>query len=62
MSNSYESDITIFIREYNKTHPSLREQQVDGRLILWDKRIETDLIKDFELSRVSQKPYVYQAD
>ncbi|AGF48605.1 conserved hypothetical protein of the DUF3460 family [Candidatus Kinetoplastibacterium oncopeltii TCC290E] len=62
MSKSYESDITFFIREYNKNNPLLRKQQVDGRNILWDRKLETDLLKEFDLSRVSQKSYVYQTD
>lgn len=62
MSNSYESDITLFLKEYKRTHPLLRKQQVDGRGILWDRKIKVDLMKEFDLSRVSQKPYVYQTD
>ncbi|AGF49326.1 DUF3460 family protein [Candidatus Kinetoplastidibacterium galati] len=62
MSNSYESDITLFLRKYNKTHPLLKKQQIDGRQRLWDRKIEIDLLKEFDLSKVSQKPYVYQTD
>ena len=33
----YESELTIFMREYLEKHPEERESQRKGRAVWWDK-------------------------
>jgi len=37
MSKMYESDLTIFMREFLKQHPEEVDSQRKGRAIWWDK-------------------------
>ncbi|AGF47909.1 DUF3460 family protein [Candidatus Kinetoplastidibacterium crithidiae] len=62
MSNQYESEITIFLRNFKQSNPDIALKQYAGRAILWDKVIDKKLKKDFDYARVPQKPYVYQVD
>lgn len=56
----YTSEITDLIAEMRKAKPSLEEEQRRGRGLLWDKRQDLDLTRDFQTGRVRQQPYVYQ--
>jgi uncharacterized protein YcaQ len=58
--NTYESDITRFLRELKEKHPDLERKQREGRAIWWDKEIDFDELRRFEQSKVPQPPYVYQ--
>ena len=40
MSKMYESDLTIFMREFLKAHPEEVDSQRKGRAIWWDKTAE----------------------
>ena len=37
MSKMYESDLTVFMREFLKQHPEEVDSQRKGRAIWWDK-------------------------
>jgi hypothetical protein len=56
----YTSDITRFIEEMKAGKPALEAEQRAGRELLWDRRLDRDLLKDFRAGRVAQRPYVYQ--
>lgn len=56
----YESDLTKFIRELHLMKPHLAADQVKGRALLWDKRLDRDEQAAFDSARVEQQPYVYQ--
>ena len=56
----YKSDVTSFIEELKAKKPSLEEEQLAGRALLWDKPIDREAQKRYEAARVPQQPYVYQ--
>ena len=56
----YTSDATRFLNELQRSHPQLREQQLEGVARLWDKTLDRDLLEEFSAGRVAQKPYVYE--
>lgn len=62
MAKNYESEITLFLKDYKGKHPGTEERQREGRARLWDKPQDTELLEGFRAARVPQKPYVYQAD
>ncbi|AKQ57449.1 DUF3460 family protein [Bordetella hinzii] len=62
MAKNYESEITLFLKDYKAKHPGTEERQREGRARLWDKPQDTELLEGFRAGRVPQKPYVYQAD
>ncbi|MBU4612903.1 DUF3460 family protein [Achromobacter sp. GG226] len=59
---NFESDITQFINQLKKDHPSLEQDQREGRARLWDRKIDADQQDEFRAARVPQKPYVYQTE
>ena len=56
----YKSDVTEFIEELKAKKPTLEEEQRRGRALLWDKRLDADVLEEFSAARVPQQPYVYQ--
>lgn len=56
----YTSDTTDFIEQLKKDQPQLEAQQLAGRALLWDKRVNYEVQADSEQARVAQQPYVYQ--
>ena len=60
MATPYESDITRMIRELLKQKPHIVEEQVKGRAMWWDKKLDPDTQKRARESRVKQQAYVYQ--
>jgi hypothetical protein len=58
---SYESEITLFIKQLKQERPGLEESQRAGRALLWDKApIGLDAQERTNASRVEQQAYVYQ--
>ncbi|MES2935913.1 MAG: DUF3460 family protein [Pseudomonadota bacterium] len=58
---SYESEITQFIKQLKEKNPKLEAEQLAGRALLWDKKpIDLDESERANTSRVNQQPYVYQ--
>ena len=56
----YTSDTTDFINQMKKEKPQLEAQQLEGRALLWDKRVNYEVQADSAQANVAQKPYVYQ--
>ncbi|HEX7637435.1 MAG TPA: DUF3460 family protein [Burkholderiaceae bacterium] len=56
----YKSDINQFLDELKVKRPTLLQEQIAGRALLWDKQVDRDLQAGFKKARVAQKPYVYQ--
>lgn len=56
----YTSDTTEFINQMKKDKPQLEAQQLAGRALLWDKRVNYEVQADSTQASVAQKPYVYQ--
>lgn len=56
----YTSDTTDFIEQLKKDQPQLEAEQLAGRALLWDKRVNYEVQADSEQARVAQQPYVYQ--
>jgi hypothetical protein len=57
----YQSELTEFISSLKSGNPQLEAEQFAGRALLWDKpTIDLDTQERLRVSRVSQKPYVYQ--
>jgi len=58
----YTSDATDFINDLKAKHPELDGEQVAGRALLWDKKVDRNAWSDYDAGEVKQKPYVYQTD
>jgi hypothetical protein len=60
MAKYYESDTTKFIRDLLAQQPQIKEEQRKGRALWWDRKLDQDLLKRTQESRVPQEPYYYQ--
>lgn len=58
----YESDTTLFIREFLQKHPDVVEKQKKARATWWDRPYDAAQRADNEESRVAKKPYEYYSD
>ncbi len=58
----YTSEATQFIESLKVKNPQLEKAQRDGRALLWDKQVNTEIQQDNQAGRVAQKPYVYQTN
>lgn len=56
----YTSDVTSFIEQLKAARPTLESEQLAGRALLWDKRIDRTAQTEYQDARVPQQPYVYQ--
>ncbi|MDO9481692.1 MAG: DUF3460 family protein [Hydrogenophaga sp.] len=56
----YSSDTTDFINKLKVDHPTLEQEQRQGRSLLWDKQIDRSFQAAAESAKVAQQPYVYQ--
>lgn len=57
--NTYESDITRFLRELKQKNPDLERKQREGRAIWWDREVDLDELRRRNQAKVPQPPYVY---
>ena len=55
----YKSDTTAFIEEMKAKKPTLEDEQLAGRALLWDRPIDRDAQAEYKQARVPQLPYVY---
>jgi 7,8-dihydro-6-hydroxymethylpterin-pyrophosphokinase len=62
IKTGYESDATRMIRELLEARPEIAEEQQKGRSLWWDRKLDLDLLRREDESRVAQKGYVYQTD
>lgn len=60
MAGYYESELTRFLRDL-KQEPGIETGQRDGRALLWDRQLDSDLYRRFRESRLAQPAYVYQS-
>lgn len=58
----YQSDITQFLAQLKAARPQLEREQQAGRALLWDKKVDRTLWREYRMARVAQKPYVYQTN
>ena len=58
----YKSEATQFIDQLKTVKPELEAQQLQGRALLWDKKIDRTAVAEYRAARVAQKPYVYQTN
>ena len=56
----YTSDVTQMIQQLKAQRPTLENEQLQGRALLWDKSVDLDAQAQFKAARVAQQPYVYQ--
>lgn len=58
----YESEHTLFMREWLEKHPGEAEEQRKGRALWWDKPAQDlDVTRKQAASRVPTKPYYYDS-
>jgi len=55
----YESDHTKFMREMLSKHPEWAEDQLVGRALLWDRKIDLEEQKRIRESREANRSYPY---
>lgn len=59
----YQSDLTKFMHEFFAQHPEEKEAQLQGHLLLWNKKpISAEERTRLAESTVKQKPYPYQPE
>jgi len=58
----YESEHTIFMREMMAKHPEWAEDQLVGRALLWDKKIDLTEQQNLRESREANRPYPYDVN
>jgi Protein of unknown function (DUF3460) len=56
----YTSDVTSFIEALKAKRPTLEDEQLRGRALLWDRPIDREAQADYAEANVPQQPYVYQ--
>ncbi len=63
MAKIYESEHTLFMREWLAKHPEQRDEKLRGRALWWDKSEQSmDEMKRAKESKVAQNAYVYDAN
>ena len=60
MRPDYRSEATQFIEDLKAKKPELAQQQLAGRALLWENKLDRDELAEFRAARVRQQPYVYQ--
>ena len=58
----YQSDTTQFIEQLRAQKPDLEAKQSEGRSLLWDKEVDSEIWQEYRAGRIEQKPYVYQTN
>ena len=58
----YQADATQFINQLKASRPELESQQLAGRALLWDKKVDRSIWTEYREGQVEQKPYVYQTN
>lgn len=55
----YKSDATEFIESLKAKKPTLEDEQLAGRALLWDRPIDREAQAEYREARVPQQGYVY---
>ena len=58
----YESEYTVFMRDMLKQHPEWAEDQLVGRALLWDKKIDLSVQQMLRESKEDNRPYPYDVN
>ncbi|MEO5795637.1 MAG: DUF3460 family protein [Rhodoferax sp.] len=58
----YTSEATQFIEQLKEQKPTLEAEQLAGRALLWDKKVDRSAQEEYREGRVAQNPYVYQTN
>lgn len=56
----YTSEATRFLSDLKAKKPLLEAQQLAGRALLWDKKIDRSAATAYQDAGVAQQAYVYQ--
>nr|WP_315237994.1 DUF3460 family protein [uncultured Albidiferax sp.] len=56
----YQSDATLFIDQLKAQKPTLEAEQLAGRALLWEQKVDRSAQEEYREGRVAQNPYVYQ--
>jgi len=56
----YQSEATLFIEQLKIQNPELEAQQLAGRALLWEQKVNSNTQEEFQEGRVAQNSYVYQ--
>lgn len=59
MPKPYDSEFTLFMREWLTKHPEQREVRRTGIAIWWDRLQDLEARSRFEAARLPVKPYYY---
>lgn len=59
---TYVSEYTHFIRGLLEQHPEWAEDQLHGRSLLWDKKIDFEEQQRLREASVANKPYPYDVN
>jgi len=62
MAQHYESEITQFLNQYKQEHRNTEQRQREGRALLWDRQIDSELQENFRAARLPMPTYVYQTE
>ena len=58
----YESEYTVFLRDMLKQHPEWAEDQLVGRALLWDKKIDLAEQQSLRESNEANRAYPYDVN
>lgn len=58
----YESEYTVFMRDMLKQHPEWAEDQLVGRSLLWDKKIDLNEQARLRVASEANRPYPYDVN
>ena len=58
----YESEYTLFMREMMAKHPEWAEDQLVGRALLWDRKIDETEQRALRESDEMNRPYPYDVN
>ena len=56
----YTSEATQFIEQLKMQNPDLEAEQLAGRALLWEPKVDRSAQEEYREGRVPQHPYVYQ--
>ena len=55
----YESETTLFLREFLRQNPQVVEKQKQARATWWDKPVDLDVRRAYDDAKVAKKAYEY---
>jgi hypothetical protein len=58
----YESEYTVFMRDMLLQHPEWAEDQLVGRALLWDRKVDLGEQQKLRESSEANRPYPYDVN